>query len=310
MSKLKNIRRGPRPEALRFVFYGVGGVGKSTLAASAPRPLFLDVNNGTGLLDVDRYPLELGPDGKYQAAVLRAAIEDVIAGDHDYQTLVIDGLGELEKMIWVEMMSVDSKKSGKAKTNIEDYGYGKGYSRALSEMTSLLALLDRLRARRMMNVIIIGHAVIAKRKNPDGIDWDGWAPNVHPTAADLLNGWADVMLFLAHEEGGIKKEGSSRGKGFSTGDRIVHSVRGATHMAKTRLPLAPSWKLPPLGENGWTPIAEAIAAKQISREGMIAAITEKLGDLDTERAEKVKNFLENDPAPAMLVALYLKLKGQ
>ena len=43
-----------RPE--RILLYGVEGVGKSTFASNAPRAIFLDIEEGTKHLDVERTP--------------------------------------------------------------------------------------------------------------------------------------------------------------------------------------------------------------------------------------------------------------
>ena len=53
MSTLKIIK-GRRATPIRGVIYGVEGVGKSTLGAYLPNPLFLDVEGSTNQLDVAR----------------------------------------------------------------------------------------------------------------------------------------------------------------------------------------------------------------------------------------------------------------
>lgn len=49
-----NIVTGKQQRAQRVCFYGVESVGKTTLAAQAESPVFLDVENGTAHLDVPR----------------------------------------------------------------------------------------------------------------------------------------------------------------------------------------------------------------------------------------------------------------
>lgn len=49
------ITRGKIPGAKKCVLYGPEGIGKSTLAAQFPAPLFIDTENGTKELDVARF---------------------------------------------------------------------------------------------------------------------------------------------------------------------------------------------------------------------------------------------------------------
>ena len=54
MSLLQNIKRGVQQRPQRVIIYGPEGVGKSTLAAGLPAPLFLDTEEGTQHMNVDR----------------------------------------------------------------------------------------------------------------------------------------------------------------------------------------------------------------------------------------------------------------
>ena len=48
MSMLENIRRGRESKPPRILAYGVEGVGKSTFAAAAPNPIFVQTEDGLG----------------------------------------------------------------------------------------------------------------------------------------------------------------------------------------------------------------------------------------------------------------------
>ena len=49
-----NIITGKVNRAVKTVIYGTEGVGKSTLAAQFPKPLFIDVEGGTSQMDIRR----------------------------------------------------------------------------------------------------------------------------------------------------------------------------------------------------------------------------------------------------------------
>jgi hypothetical protein len=46
MSLLQSIHKGKRQSPPRLLIYGVEGVGKSTLGANAPKPIFVPTEDG------------------------------------------------------------------------------------------------------------------------------------------------------------------------------------------------------------------------------------------------------------------------
>src|SRR5580658_5343805 len=55
-SRLGQVQRGILRVPMRHMFYGPRGVGKSSLGADAPNPLFADIEGGSPRLNVARYP--------------------------------------------------------------------------------------------------------------------------------------------------------------------------------------------------------------------------------------------------------------
>jgi phage nucleotide-binding protein len=84
----------------KILFYGEPGTGKTTLAGSAPKPLFIDVDRGMMALA-----------GQTHIAVVEAGaersivtdLEDIykllIGGQHDYETVVVDTITELQRKL-------------------------------------------------------------------------------------------------------------------------------------------------------------------------------------------------------------------
>lgn len=68
-----------------IVLYGIGGIGKTTVACQGPSPLVLDCANGASELDVDVWGISVASD-------LKEAVGWLKAGAHGYQTVVLDGL--------------------------------------------------------------------------------------------------------------------------------------------------------------------------------------------------------------------------
>ena len=83
---LSAVTKGPVKRPLKMVAYGPSGVGKSTFASQAPGCIFLCAEDGTGELDVARFP-----EPKSLVDV-KSALHELLSGDHDYKTLAIDSL--------------------------------------------------------------------------------------------------------------------------------------------------------------------------------------------------------------------------
>ena len=70
MSLLAQIERGLTPAPPRITVYGVEGVGKSTFASEAPRPVFVQTEDGLSQIACDKFPLAATYDalGEYDSA--------------------------------------------------------------------------------------------------------------------------------------------------------------------------------------------------------------------------------------------------
>jgi hypothetical protein len=225
MSLLQTVRRGTIPRAQRVVLYGVESVGKTTLAAQAPTPLFLDVEDGTAHLDVPRLSVNTW-------SALEQAVKEVAAGGHDYRTLVVDSADWAEKLAVEHMLEKDKKSS------IEDYGYGKGYVLLAEKMTRWLATLDMVVARGV-HVLLIAHAKVARHEPPDGMQaYDRYELKLSKQSSPLVKEWADALLFANFKTRVLEAE-SGRAKGVGGKERVLYTQRCAAWDAKCRVPGIP-----------------------------------------------------------------------
>lgn len=222
---LANVISGRRKSTYRAVLYGLDGVGKSTFAAGAPSPIFLGTEDGTNHLDVTRFP-----EPKTFADV-QAAVATLFDENHTFSTLVVDSLDWLEPIIWRHVCALGNKAS------IEDFGYGKGYTQAVDFWRGLLASIDELRAKKAMHVVLIAHAKIKAKRNPEGDDYDHYVLKLHEASAGVVREWADAVLFSQYETHTVEDEKSGRVKGISTGRRILQTSERAAFDAKNRFAL-------------------------------------------------------------------------
>jgi len=255
---------------LRHLFYGPEGIGKSSLAADAPAPIFFDIEGGSPELDVARYPFRDGDGGHVPANYdeVLAGIDDLMSAQHEYQTLVVDTIDSLEALIHIHVCKAASK------ANIEAFGYGKGYKVALTAVRELLNRLDALRSRGM-SIVLIGHSWVKTFKNPEGEDFDRYQLCMHDLAAAQVKDWCDVVGFMRFDGGASKLQGDAaqapRARGWSSGRRLIHLAREAAWDAKSRLSLPAEVEL--AVASPWAPFAEARdVARDATVESLISAV--------------------------------------
>jgi hypothetical protein len=239
---LAAVTRGRLDSPHRLLIHGTDGVGKSTLGADAPAPIFLGAEDGTRQLDVARFPsLETWQDARDAVATLQA-------DPGGFRTLVIDSVDWLEPFVFAAVCKASNAAS------IEDVGggYGKGYAAALDLWRAFLADLERLQATRGINVILIAHSAATPFRNPEGDDFDRYQLKLRPNASGLLREWVDVVAFARFEEYAHKAKGASRAKGVGTGSRIMSFTRTPAYDAKNRIGLPETLPL------SWQDYAEAV----------------------------------------------------
>ncbi len=228
MKMLEQVRSGRRPSPRRFLLYGTQGIGKSTFAACAQKPIFIQTEDGLGEIDCDKFPLATRLDH------VMKSLEALYTDEHPYRTVVIDSLDWLERLIWEEVCRE------KAVGSIEDIGYAKGYVFSLTYWKTFLEGLSALRSDKGMTVILIAHARIERFDNPETDPYDRYTPRLHRLASQMVMEWCDEVLFASYKVHTKQtKEGfdRTRTQGIGTGERIIRTVERPAHVAKNRLNL-------------------------------------------------------------------------
>lgn len=217
---------GKVQKAKKAVLYGPEGIGKSSLAARFPRPIFIDTEGSTTEMDVDRLPKPTSWE------MLRQQVEWVKQQAGRFGTLVIDTVD------WAEMLCVESICAAHQKKGVEDFGYGKGYIYVAEEFGRFLNLLSDV-IEAGIHVVLTAHAQIVKFEQPDEMGaYDRYqlklGPKTGSRTAALVKEWADMVLFInyktfsvATDQKGIKHKGQG-------GVRTVYATHHPAWDAKNR----------------------------------------------------------------------------
>ncbi len=225
---LKSIKKNTALSAPRVLVYGVEGIGKSTFAAGAPAPIFIQTEDGLGSLEVDHFPVA------QKSADVLDAIAALHEPGHSFQTVVIDSLDWLETLIWRDI---------EAKFEAKDLAYGKGSMIAAEEWRKVLDGLNSLRNNQGMAVVLIAHCEIKRFDSPETEPYDRYQPKLQARSSALVREWCDAVLFANYRtivkkaEVGFNKEVS---RGISTGERLLYTSERPAYMAKNRYALPES----------------------------------------------------------------------
>ena len=218
-----NIVSGVEKTPIKFCIYGAEGVGKTSLASKMPDPLFLDTEGGTSRLNVRRIKISSWEE-------LIATVKEVIDNPEVCKTLVVDTAD------WAESLCNDFICNKYRKANIEDFGFGKGYTYLAEEFSTLLQLLSKL-IEVGINPVVIAHGKPRKYELPEEQgQFDRWEMKLTKQCAPLVKEWCDVLLFCNYKTFVITTENNT--KKASGGKRIMYTTHNPCWDAKNRFSLA------------------------------------------------------------------------
>jgi hypothetical protein len=246
---LEQVHSGRRQTPPRILIYGTEGIGKSTLAAQSPKPIFIATEDGLDQIACNSFPLAKRFDD------VQAAIQELIHQKHDYETVIIDSLDWLERLIWDALC----EQYGVSCIEKVDGGYAKGYTHALNHWRNMLTDLNELRFARGMCVILLAHARVERYEDPEAMAYDRYSPRLNRHATGVVTEWADAVLFATRkiitktEETGFGRDRTiAAGLGKDGGERILRCVGSPACVAKNRYSMPAELPL------SWQAIMDAI----------------------------------------------------
>ncbi|VTS03354.1 ATP-binding protein [Tuwongella immobilis] len=232
MGFLNRVQHGRVSNPPRLLIYGTPGIGKSTFGSQAPNPIFLPTEDGLDVIDCAKFPLMTN------YSEVREALVELYREKHDFETLVVDSLDWLERLVWAKTC----EKFGVKNIEKVDGGWGKGYILALDLWNETIDLLSQLRLDRGMAIILIAHAKVEKFEDPEAaMSYDRYSPRLHKHASAMFIEWCDAILFAtrkfrtqSEDTGFGRKRTTAHAVGKAGGERILRPVGGPACIAKNR----------------------------------------------------------------------------
>jgi AAA domain len=211
--------------------FGDAGNGKTSLAATFPKPVFIRAEDG-----LKAVPSATRPDAfplLKTAQDLWDQITALIKEDHKYETLVIDSVSKLDVLFTEEIMKTDGKNNLAQCAG----GYGAGFQVLFGMHQRLRKACQVLQDKKGMNIVFIAHADVDKIEPPDMAGYSKYVMKI--TANNKVNcadpyindvdlvGFIRLQTFAKGNDGEVKKA-------VSTGARELVCFATASNVSKNR----------------------------------------------------------------------------
>lgn len=220
-----NISTGKVHTAVKTVIYGAEGIGKTTLAAQFPSPLFIDTEGSTKQLDVARLPAPSSWEMLLQEL-------DFVRDKRPCATLVIDTVD------WAEQLCIADLCAKNGKSGIEDFGYGKGWEFEKESFGKFLNKLTEV-INAGINVTLTAHAALRKFEQPDEMgSYDRWEMKLGSKTTNkispLIKEWADIVLFCNYKTVVVQTDKDGKKHKAQGNRRVMYTQHHPCWDAKNR----------------------------------------------------------------------------
>ncbi len=260
---------------IRILIAGYPGIGKSTLALSAPKPLHIDIDHGIDRIE-PRYRADYIQPKTYDE-VLEDLVPENLA---DYDTLVFDTGGKLISLMSLWAIKKDPKYGQKdGSLTLKGYGFvGKEFTR----------LMDYCFYTLNKHIVMVFHAVEER-------DGDQTRLRIKVEGQTKNNVWETQDL-----GGFVEMSGNDRTIGFSNCEKyFAKGTRGINGV----------WKIPALGSTSPNDFLEKLFDQYAAKSADEMARANELQSLYEKAMEDASNLVQTITDAESANAAMPKFKG-
>lgn len=219
------VQSGVVPKAQKVILYGPEGIGKSSLAAKFPNPVFIDTEGSTDKLEVNRMK-------KPTSWTELIQMLDWIKNQRQFSSVIIDTADWAQRLAEQEVCQQHGVQS------IADIGYGNGYVYMKDKFGNFLDKMQDL-ADVGINAVLTAHSQITKFEDPGEMGaYDRYelklAKRSNADVAAMAKEWADTVLFLNYRVISVKADEAGRKFKAQGGQRVMHTTHRPAWDAKNR----------------------------------------------------------------------------
>ena len=214
MSILQTAEK-PKDRPVICTILGDAGMGKTSLAAAFPNPIVIRIEDG-----LQGVPEDIRPDALpmvLEVEVLWKQINALLTEKHDYKTVVIDSVTQLEELFIRDIVKNDPKQPKSINQALG--GYGAGY-RAVGDLHQKLRRACQMLNDAGMHIVFIAHSDTITIEPPDSDPYTRYDLRMNKRSVSPYTDNVDVIAyirlqtFVAGDDG--KKKAVSDGKRILT----------------------------------------------------------------------------------------------
>lgn len=240
MSILDQITK-PSDRPIIATILGDAGMGKTSLAATFPNPVFIRAEDGMQAIPAERRP---------DALPVLSSVDDLweqlsalIKEEHGYQTVVVDSVTALERMFAQYIIDNDPKKP--KSLNQANGGYGAGFS-AVATLHQRVRKAAGLLVEKGIHVVFIAHADTEVVELPDQDPYTRYGLRLHRKSTAPYLDDSDVVGFIKLRT--FTTGDGERKKAISDGARLLVTYATAACVSKNRFGITDDLEIE-LGKN-------------------------------------------------------------
>lgn len=223
---LKDSLSRPEPRALICTITGDPGMGKTPMAATFPKPVFIRAEDGMSSIPPDKMPFAFPVLESFD--MIMSQMNDLLNDQHSFKTLVIDTVSQLDVLFTEEILRKDKEETLAKACG----GYGAGSQKLASMHGSVRKMVKHLNERRKMNVVFIAHSDVKAVNPPDGDPYDRYSVKMTKGSESFYINDVDMVAHIRYE---IFMRGKGENKKVvSNGDRVVVAHSHPTLISKNR----------------------------------------------------------------------------
>ncbi len=240
MSILETISK-PKNRPVVATILGDAGLGKTSLAATFPKPIFIRAEDGLSSVTESHRP-DAFPR-LHSVADLWEQLAALVKEDHGYSTVVIDSVTALEVMFVDHVIESDPKNPKGIQQAHGGYGAGRDM---VSSMHRRVRKAAEMLVERGVNVVFVAHADTVRIEPPDADPYTKFSMRLHEKSMQPYVDNVDLVGFLRLET--FVTGDGERKKAISDGTRqlVCHAV--ASNVSKNRFGITEPLEVK-LGEN-------------------------------------------------------------
>lgn len=252
MSLLSSIEK-PQDRKILCTLTGDAGLGKTSLAATFPKPIFIRAEDG-----LQAVPSDTRPDAFPLISTVEQLWEQLttlIREDHDYQTLVIDSVTQLDTLFMNWIVDTDPKKPRTIAQALG--GYGAGFQALSSLHGRVRKAAGILNEQKNMNIVFIAHAETETIELPDQDPYTRYNIRMQKKSVSHYTDNVDLVGYIKLET--FTRGDGERKKAISDGTRLLVTYATAANISKNRYGITTDLTVMP-GQNPLLTIIPSIGA--------------------------------------------------